>query len=93
MPTKNTHRKWGKRVADERLRLRWSQNQLAAALEVDKTTVWRIERGDCAPSDLTRVRLAHVFGRRVEELFPYPTLAQVEREGRAARPTTTSAVA
>lgn len=84
MPTKTTHGKWGKRVRQERLRMRWSQMQLAAAVEVDKTTVWRLERGEQVPSDLLRVRLAHVFGRAVEDLFPYPTWSQVEREQRAA---------
>lgn len=80
VPTPTTHRKWGKRIAKERAERKLSQTQLAAAVDVNTTSIWRIERGDIAPSDMLRLRLAAFFGIPVHELFPFPTLAQATKD-------------
>lgn len=82
MPTPATHKKWGKAVATERLRMKWSTLDLAVKVGVNPTSIWRFESGKCAPSDETRVRLAAAFGKPAHELFPYPSLRQLEAEKR-----------
>lgn len=68
----NLLKRWGELVKDRRTALDLSQMTLASAVDVDKSTISRIERGEIAATDDVRIRLARALGVRVAELFPYP---------------------
>jgi putative transcriptional regulator len=52
----------------------WSQGDLAERLGVSRQTVNALERGKYDPSLPLAFRIAHLFGRRIEDVF------QPERE-------------
>lgn len=43
--------------------------QLAEAIEVDRTLVWRYEKGLCQPRDEIKIRIAKMLNKSVEEIF------------------------
>lgn len=59
----------GNRVREERRQARLTQAELAALIGVSRQTVISIERGDYAPSVYLALRLSHVLGVTVEDLF------------------------
>lgn len=65
-------------IIEHRYEKRLSQEELAAALGISRSTLWAIERGR-APASLTMaIRIARYFGKTVEEMFhlegdPEPT--------------------
>ena len=48
---------------------RMTQQQLADAIGVSRQTVNAIESGKFVPSTLLALKMAHIFGMHVEELF------------------------
>lgn len=74
MPTTEELRKqWGKAIQERRLAKQWSQSRLAEEVGLQKETIYRIERGQFAGSDETRMRIAHALGVEVHELYAYDT--------------------
>lgn len=61
----------GNRVREQRRQARLTQAELAALIGVSRQTVISIERGDYAPSVYLALRLCHVLGVTVEDLFFY----------------------
>ena len=57
------------RIRELRTQRRWSQEQLAVALEVSRQTVNAIENGRYDPSLPLAFKLAAVFGLPIEQLF------------------------
>jgi putative molybdopterin biosynthesis protein len=57
------------RVKEFRLKKGWSQDELAASLEVRRQAVYDIESGRYLPNTAIALRAARVFGCRVEDLF------------------------
>jgi putative transcriptional regulator len=56
-------------VRDHRLRVGLTQEELAERIGVTRQTVLSIEKGNYTPSVALALRLAAVFGAKVEELF------------------------
>lgn len=52
-----------------RAELGWSQQELAARLEVSRQSVNAIETGRYDPSLPLAFKIAKVFGRKIEEIF------------------------
>ena len=52
-----------------RAEVRMTQQQLADAAGVSRQTVNAIESGKFVPSTLLALKMARIFGKRVEELF------------------------
>ncbi len=57
------------RIRVERAELRMTQQQLAEAVGVSRQTINAIEAGRFVPSTVLALKIARVFGRRVEEIF------------------------
>jgi transcriptional regulator with XRE-family HTH domain len=66
------HVEWGAKIRAHRLALKLSPTQLAGRVGISVTQLYRIEGGECAPTDDNRIALARELGLRVEELFAYP---------------------
>lgn len=47
----------------------WMQNPLADALEISTSALFMYERGERIPRDQVKKRIAHYFGKTVEEIF------------------------
>ena len=62
-------RRLGKRIADRRKAVEWTQDQLAERLNVDAETVSRFERGVTVPSLVTLDNLAKALRCRTAELL------------------------
>jgi putative transcriptional regulator len=45
------------------------KSQLAFRLKMSRAYVTHLERGDIRPSFETAIRIAHIFGKPVEEIF------------------------
>lgn len=43
--------------------------ELASMVNVDRTLIWRYEKGICQPRDEVKVRIAKALGKTVEEIF------------------------
>ncbi len=69
---------WGQKIRARRLELGLSPTQLAARVGISATQLHRIEAGECAPVDATRMSLARELNVQVEELFAYPAAAAQE---------------
>lgn len=69
--------KWGETVRDERTKRGWSVDVLADKVEVSRTTIFRIERGDLNPNEALKARISFVFGVRMDKLFEYPAAVGV----------------
>lgn len=65
---KRTARAIGATVAKHRARLNLSRPQLAHKLAVDRTHVWRIERGLTRPSPDLEDKMVALFGITIDEL-------------------------
>ena len=48
-----------------------SQEELARLLEVSRQTIISLEKGKYNPSILLAFRIAHYFGRTIEDIFLY----------------------
>ena len=46
-----------------------TQQELADAVDVTRQTIVALERGSYTPSLALAIRLAHVFGQPIEEIF------------------------
>ncbi|MCC8061699.1 MAG: helix-turn-helix transcriptional regulator [Rikenellaceae bacterium] len=57
------------RIRVGRAELRMTQQQLAEAVGVSRQTINAIEAGRFVPSTVLALKIARVFGRRVEEIF------------------------
>ncbi len=53
----------------ERAKLRITQQELAAKVNVSRQTIVAIEQGKFNPSTVLALRLSHVFGVSVNEIF------------------------
>ncbi|MGD6965651.1 helix-turn-helix transcriptional regulator [Rossellomorea vietnamensis] len=56
-------------VRELRARFRMTQQDLAEKTGVTRQTIGLIEKGDYAPSITLALKIAHVFGVQVEEIF------------------------
>ncbi|MBD3922051.1 helix-turn-helix transcriptional regulator [Paenibacillus sp. PR3] len=56
-------------VRELRARFRWSQQDLADAIDATRQTVGLIEKGDYSPSITLALRIAAAFKLPVEEVF------------------------
>lgn len=65
---KKAIRKFGKRVREVRLSLGWSQDELAFELDVDRSYVSSLERGQRNPTLKTIAKVAEVFDLSIAEL-------------------------
>lgn len=59
---------WNERLRYERLKLGWSQGELAKHLNMDARTVRDWEAGRHAPNYPFRQQLSHIYGISIEEL-------------------------
>lgn len=75
MPATDLTRNWGKRLAEHRTEAGMSAADLAAAVGVSRTHIYKLEAGDHAPSDALRVQLAAALSTTVTDLFPYEAAA------------------
>jgi transcriptional regulator with XRE-family HTH domain len=66
--TKRTARVIGKQVAAQRARRGWTRPELADRLDIDRTHVWRIEKGEALPSLDLLDRMSRLFGVGLDEL-------------------------
>lgn len=66
------------KVKQFRLEKGWSQEELAANLEIRRQAVYDIESGRYLPNTAIALRLARLFGCRVEDLFVEQTLPDSE---------------
>lgn len=64
------HRLWGGNTERGRKLLGLTQAQLAEACEVTQQTISAIERGESAPRDNLKIRIATVLHQDVRTLFP-----------------------
>lgn len=49
--------------------------KLASIVGVDRTVIWRYEKGICQPRDEVKVRIARALSKSVEEIFFSPDVA------------------
>lgn len=70
---------WGGRVRHRRKALGLTQQQLADLLDVPVQTVSKVERGQIVPRDYLRAGLAIRLCVEIDELFPWPTRADLTR--------------
>lgn len=49
--------------------------ELASMVNVDRTLIWRYEKGICQPRDEVKIRIAKAIGKTVEEIFFSPGVA------------------
>lgn len=77
---------WGNRVRSRRESFEWTQADLARALdgEITVQAISKIERGELRPRDYLKIALAIALCCEVEDLFPMPDRASVDRYRRAA---------
>ncbi|MBQ1226653.1 MAG: helix-turn-helix transcriptional regulator [Alistipes sp.] len=52
-----------------RAEVRMTQQQLADMAEVSRQTINAIESGKFIPSTVLALKIAHIFGKQVEEIF------------------------
>lgn len=57
------------KVKDERLRNQLTQTQLAELVGVSRQTIFSIEVSKYVPSVILSLKLARVFGKKVDEIF------------------------
>jgi putative transcriptional regulator len=57
------------RVKELRARYDWTQEELARRVGITRQTVGLIEKGDYSPSVLLALKMARVFGVKVEDVF------------------------
>lgn len=59
------------RLEELRRERNMSQEELARLLEVSRQTIISLEKGKYNPSILLAFRIAHYFGRTIEDIFLY----------------------
>lgn len=64
---------WGHRLKSLRKEKGMSLRDVTDATGLHRSHYCRIEAGEINPGDATRMKLAQAFGRRVEEIFAYPS--------------------
>ena len=52
-----------------RAEVRMTQQQLAEAAGVSRQTIYAIESGKFVPSTVLALKMAQIFGKRVEDIF------------------------
>jgi DNA-binding XRE family transcriptional regulator len=52
-----------------------SRSELAKAVDIDRTVVWRYEKGLARPRDEVKERISETLGVSIEELFFNKTVA------------------
>ncbi|MFB3167392.1 helix-turn-helix transcriptional regulator [Neobacillus sp. 179-C4.2 HS] len=57
------------RVRELRARFRWTQQDLADAIDATRQTVGLIEKGDYAPSITLALKISKAFNLPIEEIF------------------------
>ena len=57
------------RVKELRARFDWTQEEFARRVGITRQTVGLVEKGDYSPSVLLALKMACVFGVKVEEIF------------------------
>lgn len=62
----------GRLLREARERANLSQEELAAAIEINRSNVSRAEHGLIALDDDNRVKAAEALGCRVEDIWSYP---------------------
>ena len=65
-------------VKEFRFKKGWSQQELAKAVDVKRQAIYDIESGRYLPNTAIALRLARVFGCRVEDLFVEQGSTEVE---------------
>jgi transcriptional regulator with XRE-family HTH domain len=78
-------RGWADTIRRERSARAWTLDVMAELLDVDRSTVNRWETCRVAVPDAAKVRLAGLFGKRIEDLFPWPSARPPMPRPRAAR--------
>lgn len=71
----------GRRILEMRLRLGWSQVELAKKLDVAKQTVSNWENGNIQPSIEMLLRLARLFGVTTDYLLGLDHIPRIAIEG------------
>jgi transcriptional regulator with XRE-family HTH domain len=66
--TKRKAKVIGKQVAAQREQKGWTRPQLAGRLSIDRTHVWRIEKGESLPSLDLLDRMSRLFGVGLDSL-------------------------
>lgn len=74
MDADDLRKAWGRSLQRIRTEKNISRSILAAATDVDPSTIARIEAGDRFPSEALKIALASALGCSLSELFPYPLL-------------------
>jgi transcriptional regulator with XRE-family HTH domain len=74
------HARWGPRLRHLRRQRGLSVAKLARLADVDQGQLSKAERGLAGLGDDARIRLAHALGKRVEEIFEYPSDPTTARE-------------
>lgn len=46
-----------------------TRKDLGDIIGVDRTLIWRYEKGKCSPRDETKIKIAKALGKSVEEIF------------------------
>jgi len=46
-----------------------TRKALGDIIGVDRTLIWRYEKGKCSPRDETKIKIAKALGKTVEEIF------------------------
>ena len=75
VPNEDLYAEWGRRLKALREEKNWTQAQVASRAEITQQALSLLERGANSAGDEVRLRLAAVFGVKVEDLFPYPARA------------------
>ena len=60
---------FSKIIANERLKRKWSQQELADLLGVSQGSINKYELGTRKPSDKNKVKIAKLFNMSVEDIF------------------------
>ncbi|UYN82701.1 MAG: helix-turn-helix transcriptional regulator [Microcella sp.] len=68
------------RIEDHRVRVGLSRQEFADAVGVHYQTVGYLERGEYAPSLALALRISHLVGAPVEQLFSLTPFAETEVE-------------
>lgn len=70
---------WGDSLKARREECKLSRAQLARVAEMTSQSIWLFETGQRIPLDRTKVDLARALGTTPGELFPWPSMDELER--------------
>lgn len=72
---------WGERVKARRTQvLQCSQDKLAELAGVTQQTISNLESGKGLPRDDVKVAIARACGTSPDELFPWPSMAELDED-------------